>query len=144
MAPVGRCHHRTGRHAQQAAAVGAFASAFITTAAFAEVHIIDDPGGEVSGYVIQELREAGSGSPIASATNGTAPNVGLNSYKNAVFFSLRYYPFNDRLGVPNRSPYGLGRWDALQFSQKCPSGAIDPSPSSSLTPQVQKPLQPPP
>jgi hypothetical protein len=34
------------------------------------------------------------GSPIASATNGTAPNVGLNPYNNAVFFSLRYYPFN--------------------------------------------------
>jgi hypothetical protein len=41
------------------------------------------------------VRKAASlGSPIASATNGTAPNVGLNSYKNVVFFSLRYYPFN--------------------------------------------------
>ncbi len=45
----------------QAAGVGALASAFIATAAFAEVHIIDDPGGEVSAYVqkFQELREAG-------------------------------------------------------------------------------------
>ena len=45
----------------QAAVVGALASAFVTTAAFAEVHIIDDPGGEVSEYVkkFQELREAG-------------------------------------------------------------------------------------
>ena len=41
--------------------VGVLASAFITTAAFAEVHIVDDPGGEVSEYVeeFQELRKAG-------------------------------------------------------------------------------------
>ena len=45
----------------QAAVVGALASAFITTAAFAEVHIVDDPGGEVSQYVqaFHELRKAG-------------------------------------------------------------------------------------
>ena len=45
----------------QAAVVGALASAFITTAAFAEVHIVDDPGGEVSQYVqkFQEMRAAG-------------------------------------------------------------------------------------
>jgi hypothetical protein len=45
----------------QAAVVGALASAFVTTAAFAEVHIIDDPGGEVSEYLqaFQELRKAG-------------------------------------------------------------------------------------
>jgi len=45
----------------QAAVFGALASAFIPTAAFAEVHIIDDPGGEVIAYVqkFQELREAG-------------------------------------------------------------------------------------
>jgi hypothetical protein len=38
--------------------------------------------------------QAFAGSPIASATNGTAPNAGLNPYNNIVFFSLRYYPFN--------------------------------------------------
>jgi hypothetical protein len=45
----------------QTAVVGPLVSAFITTAAFAEVHIIDDPGGEVSEYVkkFHELREAG-------------------------------------------------------------------------------------
>ena len=45
----------------QAAVVGALASAFVTTAAFGEVHIIDDPGGEVSEYLqaFQELRKAG-------------------------------------------------------------------------------------
>jgi hypothetical protein len=45
----------------QPAVVGALASAFITTATFAEVHIIDDPGGEVREYVqkFHELREAG-------------------------------------------------------------------------------------
>ena len=45
----------------QAAVVGALASAFIATAAFAEVHIVNDPGGEVSEYVqkFHELRKAG-------------------------------------------------------------------------------------
>jgi len=45
----------------QAAVVDALASAFITTAAFAEVHILDNPAGEVSAYVqkFHELREAG-------------------------------------------------------------------------------------
>ncbi len=38
--------------------------------------------------------EAFDGSPKPSATNGTAPNVGLPPYNNIVFFSLRYYPFN--------------------------------------------------
>ena len=37
------------------ALVGAVASAFITTAAFAEVHIVNDPGGEVSEYVQKVL-----------------------------------------------------------------------------------------
>src|SRR4029079_5097842 len=45
----------------QAAVFGALASAFIPTAAFAEVHSIDDPGVEVIAYVqkFHELREAG-------------------------------------------------------------------------------------
>ncbi len=45
----------------QAAVVGVLASALITTAAFAEVHIVDDPGGEVREYVqkFHELRDAG-------------------------------------------------------------------------------------
>ena len=45
----------------QAALVGALASAFMTTATFAEVHIINDPGGEVSEYVqkFHDLRKAG-------------------------------------------------------------------------------------
>ena len=44
-----------------AAVAGALASALVATAAFAEVHIVDDPGGEVSVYVRQfnELRKAG-------------------------------------------------------------------------------------
>jgi hypothetical protein len=46
----------------------------------------------ISGWFVR--LQAFGGSPIATATNGTAPNVGLNSYKNVVFFSLRYYPFN--------------------------------------------------
>ena len=43
------------------ALVGAVASAFITTAASAEVHIVNDAGGEVSEYVqkFHELRKAG-------------------------------------------------------------------------------------
>ena len=45
----------------QAALVGALASAFVTTTTFAEVHIVNDPGGEVSEYVqkFHELRNAG-------------------------------------------------------------------------------------
>jgi hypothetical protein len=45
----------------QAAVGGALASAFIATAAFAEVHIVNDPGGEVGEYVekFHELRKAG-------------------------------------------------------------------------------------
>jgi hypothetical protein len=45
----------------QAALVGALASAFMTSATFAEVHIINDPGGEVSEYVqkFHDLRKAG-------------------------------------------------------------------------------------
>ena len=45
----------------QAALVGALASAFVTTTTFAEVHIVNDPGGEVSEYVqkFHELRKAG-------------------------------------------------------------------------------------
>jgi hypothetical protein len=46
----------------QAAVVGALASAFFATAALAgEVHIVNDPGGEVSEYVekFHELRKTG-------------------------------------------------------------------------------------
>ena len=45
----------------QAAVVGALVSALFATAALAEVHIIDDSGGEVSAYVqkFNELRDAG-------------------------------------------------------------------------------------
>src|ERR1700722_20174136 len=48
----------------QAALVGAFASAALSIfapAAFAEVHIVNDPGGEVSEYVqkFNEIRESG-------------------------------------------------------------------------------------
>ena len=45
----------------QAAVAGALASAFVATAALAEVHIVNDPGGEVSEYVekFHELRKAG-------------------------------------------------------------------------------------
>jgi len=46
---------------QAAALAGALASAVVTTAAFAEVHIVNDPGGEVSAYVekFEELRKSG-------------------------------------------------------------------------------------
>ena len=45
----------------QALLAGAVASAFIATAALGEVHIMNDPGGEVSEYVekFHELRKAG-------------------------------------------------------------------------------------
>jgi hypothetical protein len=45
----------------QAAVVGALASAVMNTATFAEVHIVNDAGGEVSEYVekFHELRKAG-------------------------------------------------------------------------------------
>ena len=45
----------------QALLAGAVASAFIATAALAEVHIVNDSGGEVSEYVekFHELRKAG-------------------------------------------------------------------------------------
>jgi len=44
-----------------AALAGSLASAAVTTAAFAEVHIVNDPGGEVSAYVekFEELRKSG-------------------------------------------------------------------------------------
>jgi hypothetical protein len=39
---------------------------------------------------------AGTGTPLTkvAGTAGPQPNAGLNPYNNAVFFSLRYYPFN--------------------------------------------------
>jgi hypothetical protein len=45
----------------QAALVGALASALITTAAFAEVRVTNDPGGEISSYIekFHELRVSG-------------------------------------------------------------------------------------
>jgi hypothetical protein len=45
----------------QAALVGALASAVITTMAFAEVRVTNDPGGEISSYIerFHELRVSG-------------------------------------------------------------------------------------
>src|SRR5204863_3731463 len=98
----------------QAAVVGALASAFITTAAFAEVHIVDDPGGEVSEYVqaFHELRKAGEhlviDGPCLSACTlftGLLPHDHVCVTKRAVlgFHAASYYDDARRSLVPTRT-----------------------------------------
>src|SRR4029077_4891490 len=97
----------------QAAVVGALASAFITTAAFAEVHIVDDPGGEVSQYVqkFQEMRAAGEhfviGGPCLSACTfftGIIPHDHVCVTRRAVlgFHAASYFDDARHTLVPNR------------------------------------------
>ena len=95
------------------AVVGAIASAFITTAAFAEVHIIDNAGGEVSEFVkkFKELREAGEhfviDGPCLSACTlftGIIPRDHVCVTRRAVlgFHSASYFDDARHTLVPNR------------------------------------------
>jgi hypothetical protein len=97
----------------QAAVVGALASAFIATAAFAEVHIIDDPGGEVSEYVqaFEKLRKAGErlvidGPCLSSCTlfTGIIPRDHVCVTHRAVlgFHAASYFDDAQQTLVPNR------------------------------------------
>jgi hypothetical protein len=97
----------------QAAVVGALASSFITTAAFAEVHIVDDPGGEVSEYVkaFHELRKAGEhlviDGPCLSACTlftGIIPYDHVCVTRRAVlgFHAASYFDDARHTLVPNR------------------------------------------
>jgi hypothetical protein len=97
----------------QAALVGALASAVITSAAFAEVHIVNDPGGEVSEYVekFHELRKAGEhlviDGPCLSACTlftGIIPHDHVCVTKRAVlgFHAASYFDDARHTLVPTR------------------------------------------
>jgi hypothetical protein len=96
-----------------AAVAGALASALVATAAFAEVHIVDDPGGEVSVYVQQfnELRKAGEhfviDGPCLSACTlitGIIPRDHVCVTRRAVlgFHAASYFDDASQTLVPNR------------------------------------------
>jgi hypothetical protein len=102
----------------QAALVGALASAalsamFFAPAAFAEVHIVNDPGGEVSEYVqkFHELRDAGQhlviDGPCLSACTlftGIIPHDHVCVTRRAVlgFHAASYFDDAKRSLVPTR------------------------------------------
>jgi hypothetical protein len=102
----------------QAALVGALASAALSTmvfapAAFAEVHIVNDPGGEVSEYVqkFHELRDAGQhlviDGPCLSACTlftGIIPHDHVCVTRRAVlgFHAASYFDDAKRSLVPTR------------------------------------------
>jgi hypothetical protein len=102
----------------QAALVGALASAALSTVvlapqAFAEVHIVNDPGGEVSEYVqkFQELRQAGQhlviDGPCLSACTlftGIIPRNHVCVTRRAVlgFHAASYFDDAKRSLVPTR------------------------------------------
>ena len=98
----------------QAAVAGALASAFIATAAFAEVHIVNDPGGEVSEYFqkFHELRKAGEhlviDGPCLSACTlftGIIPHDHVCVTRHAVlgFHAASYYDDASQSLVPTRA-----------------------------------------
>src|SRR6201993_4625445 len=114
----------------QVALAGALASAFIATASPAEVHIVNDPGGEVSEYVqkFHELRKAGEhlviDGPCLSACTlftGIIPRDHVCVTRRAVlgFHSASYFDDARHTLVPNRpgtevllplSPPGIRDW----------------------------------
>ena len=97
----------------QVALAGALASAFIATASPAEVHIVNDAGGEVSEYVekFHELRKAGEhlviDGPCLSACTlftGIIPHDHVCVTRRAVlgFHAASYYDDASRSLVPTR------------------------------------------
>src|SRR6201993_3626657 len=98
----------------QVALAGALASAFIATASPAEVHIVNDAGGEVSEYVekFHELRKAGEhlviDGPCLSACTlltGIVPRDHVCVTRRAVlgFHAASYYNDISRSLVPTRA-----------------------------------------
>jgi len=97
----------------QAVLAGALASAVMTAAAFADVRIVNDPGGEVSSYVrkFHELRDSGErviiDGPCLSACTlltGIVPRDRVCVTGRAVlgFHAASYYDDTSRLLVPTR------------------------------------------
>jgi hypothetical protein len=97
----------------QAVLAGALASTMVTCAAFADVHIIGDPGGEISSYVqrFSEIRESGQriiiDGPCLSACTlltGIVPRDRVCVTARAVlgFHAASYYNDASRSLVPTR------------------------------------------
>jgi hypothetical protein len=97
----------------QAVLAGALASTVVTCAAFADVHIIGDPGGEISSYVqrFSEIRESGQriiiDGPCLSACTlltGIVPRDRVCVTARAVlgFHAASYYNDASRSLVPTR------------------------------------------
>ena len=97
----------------QAVLAGALASAVMTAAAFADVRIVNDPGGEVSSYVrkFHELRDSGErviiDGPCLSACTlltGIVPRDRVCVTGRAVlgFHAASYYDDTSRSLVPTR------------------------------------------
>jgi hypothetical protein len=98
----------------QTALVGALASAVVTTVAFAEVRVTNDPGGEVSAYVskFQDLRASGEqlvidGPCLSACTLFTAflPHGQVCVTPRAIlgFHAASYYDDARRSLVPTRA-----------------------------------------
>ena len=97
----------------QAVLAGALASAVMTAAAFADVRIVNDPGGEVSSYVrkFHELRDSGKrviidGLCLSACTllTGIVPRDRVCVTGRAVlgFHAASYYDDTSRSLVPTR------------------------------------------
>ena len=113
------------------ALAGAVASALITTAASAEVHIVNDPGGEVSAYVqkFQELRKAGEhlviDGPCLSACTlftGIIPHDHVCVTRRAVlgFHAASYFDDARHTLVPTRQGT---RWSCGSIRRKSATGS---------------------
>jgi hypothetical protein len=98
----------------QAAVVGALASALVTSVAFAEVRVTNDPGGEVSAYVsrFRDLRASGEhlvidGPCLSACTLFTAflPRDRVCVTPRAIlgFHAASYYDDARRSLVPTRA-----------------------------------------
>src|SRR5947207_13559711 len=97
----------------QAAVAGALASALVTCAAYADVRIVGDPGGEVSSYVqkFSEIRDSGQrivvDGPCLSACTlftGIVPRDRVCVTRRAAlgFHAASYYNDASRSLVPTR------------------------------------------
>ncbi len=98
----------------QAAVVGALASALVTAVAFADVRVVNDPGGEVTSYLrkYQGMRASGErlviDGPCLSACTlftGVLPRNRVCVTRRAVlgFHAASYYDDVRRSLVPTRS-----------------------------------------
>jgi hypothetical protein len=98
----------------QAAVVGALASALVTTMAFADVRVVNDPGGEVTSYLhkYQQMRASGErlviDGPCLSACTlftGLIPRDHVCVTRRAVlgFHAASYYDDARRSLVPTRA-----------------------------------------